>query len=280
MKELRTLLPSEEDFLKKLVEIKESSSKDKLSKLQSGYLLQTIVEFNFAAIKWDKDGNDSIKIYYEEKSREDEAKSDLFRLFDYLLFIEELEKIGLIAVLPVIEKTEEDCIEEERILYNRNEYGKDKHIFDNWSENSSHEGFVFLDPSRKERRSWINIISYLEKYVYLKIIYPSPSLESFVKNGFKTQEQIRHNEEMVNLKEQLKNTSRSLTITAFTLIATIIFGTIKQCSSTKIESDELKTIALSSQNLPKPEPPCITINLVDSVTSSNNSITMNAPIEH
>ncbi len=58
------------------------------------------------------------------------------------------------------------------------------------------------------------------------------------------------------------------------------FGAIKQCSSTKIESDELKTIALSSQNLPKPEPPCITINLVDSVTSSNNSITMNAPIGH
>lgn len=280
MKELRTLLPSEEDFLKKLVEIKESSSKDKLSKLQSGYLLQTIVEFNFAAIKWDKDGNDSIKIYYEEKSREDEAKSDLFRLFDYLLFIEELEKIGLIAVLPVMGKNEKDYLEEERILYNRKEYGKDKHIFDNWSENSSHEGFVFLDPSRKERRSWINIISYLEKYVYLKIIYPSPSLESFVKNGFKTQEQIRHNEEMGNLNKQLKNTSRSLTITAFTLIATIIFGTIKQCSSTKIESDELKTIALSSQNLPKPEPPCITINLVDSVTSSNNSITMNAPIGH
>lgn len=280
MKELRTLLPSEEDFLKKLVEIKESSSKDKLSKLQSGYLLQTIVEFNFAAIKWDKDGNDSIKIYYEEKSREDEAKSDLFRLFDYLLFIEELEKIGLIAVLPVMGKNEKDYLEEERILYNRKEYGKDKHIFDNWSENSSHEGFVFLDPSRKERRSWINIISYLEKYVYLKIVYPSPSLESFVKNGFKTQEQIRHNEEMGNLNKQLKNTSRSLTITAFTLIATIIFGTIKQCSSTKIESDELKTIALSSQNLPKPEPPCITINLVDSVTSSNNSITMNAPIGH
>jgi hypothetical protein len=280
MKELRTLLPSEEDFLKKLVEIKESSSKDKLSKLQSGYLLQTIVEFNFAAIKWDKDCNDSIKIYYEEKSREDEAKSDLFRLFDYLLFIEELEKIGLIAVLPVIEKTEEVCIEEERILYNRKDYGKDKQVFDNWSENSSHKGFVFLDPSRKERWSWINIISYLEKYVYLKIIYPTSALESFVKNGFKTQEQIRHNEEMGNLNKQLKNTRCSLTITAFTLIATIILGTIKQCSSTKIESDELKTIALSGQNLPKPEPPCITINLVDSITSSNNSITMNGPIGH
>lgn len=274
MKELRALLPSEENFLKELVEIKESSSKDKLSKLQSGNLLQTIVEFNFAAIKWDKDGNDSIKIYYEEKSREDEAKSDLFRLFDYLLFIEELEKIGLIAVLPVIEKTEEVCIEEERILYNRKDYGKDKHIFDNWSENSSHEGFVFLDPSRKERRSWINIISYLEKYVYLKIIYPSPYLESFVKNGFKTQEQIRHNEEMVNLKEQLKNTKCSTKVAFITLLATIVFGFWKQCSVTKIESEELKTIAHSSQNLSKPEPPCITINHFDSVTSANNPITI------
>lgn len=37
MKELRALLPSEEDFLKKLVEIKECSSKDKLSKFQSDY---------------------------------------------------------------------------------------------------------------------------------------------------------------------------------------------------------------------------------------------------
>ncbi len=248
MKELRALLPSEEGFLKKLVEIKECSSKDKLSKLQSGYLLQTIVEFNFAAIKWDKDGNDSIKIYYEEKSREDEAKSDLFRLFDYLLFIEELEKKGLIAVLPVMGKNEKDYLEEERILYNREEYGKDKHIFDNWSENSSHEGFVFLDPSRKERRSWINIISYLEKYVYLKIIYPTSALESFVKNGFKTQEQVRHDEEMGNLKEQLKNTKRTTVYALFTLIVTVILGTLQNCSSIRIESRDLESIAKSFQN--------------------------------
>lgn len=284
MKELRALLPSEENFLKELVKCKEKTTDASLQRLQSGYLLENIVEFNFAAIKWDGQGIDSIKIYYEEKSKEQDARSSLFFLFDYLLFIEELENAGLIKVLPAM-------FEEERILYNRDKYGLDKSIFDNWQENGSHKGFVFFDSARKERRLRIDIISYLEKYVHLKIIYPKDSLVSFVNNGFKSADQIRHEkalkqqevfhkDEMGNLNKQLKNTRCSLTITTFTLIATIIFGAIKQCSSTIIESDELKTIALSSQNLTKPEPPCITINLVDSVTSSNNSITMNAPIEH
>ena len=252
MKELRTLLPSEEIFLKGLVKFKEKTTDANLHKLQSGYLLENIVGFNFAAIKWNEQGIDSIKIYYEEKCKEQEVQSSLFLLFDYLLFIEELENAGLIKVLPAM-------FEEERILYNREKYGLDKSIFDNWQENGSHKGFVFFDSARKERRLKLDIISYLEKYVHLKIIYPKDSLVSFVNNGFKSADQIRHEkvlkqqeifhkEEMGNLNKQLKNTRCSLAITAFTLIATIIFGTIKQCSSTKIESDELKTIALSSQN--------------------------------
>ncbi len=276
MRELNNLSPSEKEILKKLADSKKKNSDAGLQNYQSGRILEQSAGFNFAAIKWNKDGVKPIQIYYEDTKDKQGFYSNLFILYDYLLFLEELEKERLIVVLSA--KLEEEQ-EEERILFNRQKYDN-KEVFNSWQLNDSIKGFIFWDNTRKEYKSWIDIASYLEKYVYLKIIYPTSALESFVKNGFKTQEQIRHNEEMGNLNKQLKNTSRSLTITAFTLIATIIFGTITQCSSTKIESDKLKTIALSSQNLPKPEPPCITINLVDSVTSSNNSITMNAPIGH
>lgn len=284
MKELRSLLPSEEKFLKELVEYKESSTEGSVHKLQSGYILENNVGFNFAAIKWDETGSDSIKIYYEESNKKQEAQSSLFLLFDYLFFLEELEKAGLIAVLPAM-------FNEDRILYNRETYGPDKSIFDNWKENASQKGFVFWDPNRKERRIRIDIIPYLEKYVHLAIIYPKDSLVSFVKNDFKSADQVRHEatlkqneeihkEEMGNLRKQLSTTKISAIITAITLIATIIMGILKQCSTTKKESDELKTIAHSSQNTPSLEPTCITINLVDTAISSNNPIKVNAQNGH
>ena len=109
-------------------------------------------------------------------------------------------------------------------------------------ENTKHKN------TRKEYKSWIDIASYLEKYVYLKIIYPTSALESFVKNGFKTQEQVRHDEEMENLKKQLKHTRRTALYAFLTLIVTAILGILQNCSSIRIESRDLESIAKSFHN--------------------------------
>lgn len=243
MRELNNLSHSEKEILKKLADSKKDSDAG-LQNYQSGRILEQSAGFNFAAIKWNKDGVKPIQIYYEDTKDKQGFYSNLFILYDYLLFLEELEKERLIVVLSA--KLEEEQ-EEERILFNRQKYDN-KEVFNSWQLNDSIKGFIFWDNTRKEYKSWIDIASYLEKYVYLKIIYPTSTLESFVKNGFKTQEQVRHDEEMGNLKEQLKNTKRTTVYALFTLIVTVILGTLQNCSSIRIESRDLESIAKSFQN--------------------------------
>ena len=243
MRELNNLLPSEKEILKKLADSKKDSDVG-LQNYQSGRILEQSAGFNFAAIKWNKDGVKPIQIYYEDTKDKQGFYSNLFILYDYLLFLEELEKERLIIVLSA--KLEEEQ-EEERILFNRQKYDN-KEVFNSWQLNDSIKGFIFWDNTRKEYKSWIDIASYLEKYVYLKIIYPTSALESFVKNGFKTQEQVRHDEEMGNLKEQLKNTKRTTVYALFTLIVTVILGILQNCSSIRIESRDLESIAKSFHN--------------------------------
>ena len=256
MRDLINLLPVEQKILKELVEFKRNSETG-IQNFQSGRVLEQSARFNFAAIKWDKDGNKPIRIYYEDKKNEEGFYKNLFILYDYLLFLEELEKERLIVILPA--KLEEEQ-EKERILFNRKRYNN-KEVFNSWQLNDSINGFVFWDNSRKEYKSWIDIVSYLEKYVYLKIIYPTSVLESFVNNGFKTEEQIRHDEEMANLKKQLKNTRWS----AVFAFATLIVTSWQHCSSTRIESQNLESIAKSFQYMNSSQPTEITAIVSDTI---------------
>lgn len=262
MRDLINLLPIEQKILKELVEFKRNSEAG-IQNFQSGRVLEQSARFNFAAIKWDKDGNKPIRIYYEEKKNEEGFYTNLFILYDYLLFLEELEKERLIVILPA--KLEEEQ-EKERILFNRKKYNN-KEVFNSWQLNDSINGFVFWDNSRKEYKSWIDIVSYLEKYVYLKIIYPTSVLESFVKNGFKTEEQIRHDEEMDNLKKQLKSTRWSAFFAFATLLVTSLLGIWQRCSSTRIESQELESIAKSFQYMNSSQSPEITTIVSDTITT-------------
>lgn len=259
MRDLINLLPVEQKILKELVESKRNSDAG-IQNFQSGRILEQSARFNFAAIKWDKDGNKPIQIYYEDKKNEEGFYKTLFILYDYLLFLEELEKERLIVILPA--KLEEEQ-EKERILFNRR--FKNKEVFNSWQLNDSINGFVFWDNSRKEYKSWIDIVSYLEKYVYLKIIYPTPVLESFVNNGFKTEEQIRHDEEMANLKKQLKSTRWSAVFAFATLIVTSLLGLWQHCSSTRIESQDLESIAKSFQYMNSSQPTEITAIVSDTI---------------
>lgn len=245
MKELRALLPNEKKFVKKLAELKSDLSNENLQNFQSGRILENLVGFNFAAITWDKDYKEPIKIYYEDKSLEPIARSSFFVLCDYLFLLEELESAGLIVVQPAM-------FEEERILYNRNKYKRIQ--FDNWEFKEIKNGFIVVDAKRKEEEWNINIVNYLERYVHLKVIYPKAALVSFVNNGFRTSEQVRHDEiieeqqrihkeEMNRLKKELSITRCSAILAALTLLATIIFGVIRQCCYSKIELNDNNPIS-------------------------------------
>lgn len=274
MKELRALLPDEKSFVKKLADLKGDLSNKNLQNFQSGRILESLVGFNFAAIKWDKDYKEPIKIYYEDKSLEPAARSSFFVLCDYLFLLEELESAGLIVVQSAL-------FDEKRILYNRKKYQREQ--FDNWVFNEIKNGFIIVDAKRKEEVWNINIVNYLEKYVYLKVIYPKAALVSFVNSDYRTPEQVRHDEiiseqqkihddEMKKMKEELKITKFSFVLSTFTLFATIGIGIWNQLSPTTINSEELKTIAISSKEKQFPEPPNITI-----IISDTNKIASTTP---
>ena len=148
-KELRTLLPEEKEFVRKLSELRKDRSDKNMPNFQSGRILEQIVGFNFAAITWDKDYNEPIKIYYEDKNLEPAACSSFFVLCDYLFLLEELESTGLIMVQSAM-------FEEERILYNRKKYKRKQ--FDNWEFKEIKNGFIIVDAKRKEDEWNINIV--------------------------------------------------------------------------------------------------------------------------
>ena len=263
-KELRTLLPEEKELVRKLSELRKDRSDKNMPNFQSGRILEQIVGFNFAAITWDKDYNEPIKIYYEDKNLEPAACSSFFVLCDYLFLLEELESAGLIVVQSAM-------FEEERILYNRKKYKRKQ--FDNWEFKEIKNGFIIVDAKRKEDEWNINIVDYLERYVHLKVIYPKAALVSFVNNGFRTSEQVRHDEiieeqqrihkeEMNRLKKGLSITRCSAIVAGFTLLATIIFGVIRQCCYSKIELNDNNPISVVNKDTTSIQPNVV-VNVYD-----------------
>ena len=263
-KELRTLLPEEKEFVRKLSELRKDRSDKNMPNFQSGRILEQIVGFNFAAITWDKDYNEPIKIYYEDKNLEPAACSSFFVLCDYLFLLEELESTGLIMVQSAM-------FEEERILYNRKKYKRKQ--FDNWEFKEIKNGFIIVDAKRKEDEWNINIVDYLERYVHLKVIYPKAALVSFVNNGFRTSEQVRHDEiieeqqrihkeEMNRLKKGLSITRCSAIVAGLTLLATIIFGVIRQCCYSKIELNDNNPISVVNKDTTSIQPNVV-VNVYD-----------------
>lgn len=240
MKELRALLPKEQEIVKKLAELKGDGRNINLQSYQAGRILEQIVGFNFAAIKWDVNKQDPIYVFYEKSEDKEEALSSYFSLCDFLYLLEDLEKAGLIAIQSA-------SFNEDRLLYNRSKHNKEE--FDNWEFKQEAMGFSYLVPGRGIQTYRIDIVDYLENYLHLKIIYPRPALFEYVANGFKTVEQIRHDEEMDNLKKQLTSTRLSAVFAFATLLATAFLGIWQQCSSTKIKSHDLESTAKSVQYL-------------------------------
>ncbi len=235
MNELRTLFPKEQEIVRKLAELKGDGGNINLQNYQAGRILEQIVRFNFAAIKWDVNKQDPIIVFYDKKEDKDEVLSSFFSLCDFLYLLEDLENAGLIAVQSAF-------FEEERLLYNRNDYKKED--FDNWLSQQEQIGFSVPVACRGIQKYNIDIVDYLEHFIHLKIIYPRPALFEYVANGFKTIEQKRHDEEMSNLKEQLTSTRRSVKFAFATLMATVIFGIIELCCGTRIKSLDIESISV------------------------------------
>lgn len=208
MNELRTLLPQEQDIVKKLAELKGNGENINLQNYQAGRVLEQIVGFNFAAIKWDVNKQDPIKVFYEKDEEKDEALSSYFALCDFLYLLEDLEKAGLISIQSA-------SFDKERLLFNRNRHNKED--FENWEFKSEPMGFSYAVPDRGIQTYRIDIVDYLEHFVHLKIIYPRPALFLYVTNGFKTTEQKRHEDQMNKLQKELANTRRTLIISICTL---------------------------------------------------------------
>lgn len=208
MKELRTLLPREQEIVKKLTELKGNGENINLQNYQAGRVLEQIVGFNFAGIKWDVGKQDPIYIFYEKHEERDDAFSSYFALCDFLYLLEDLEQAGLIAIQSA-------SFNGERLLFNRNHYKKED--FENWQFKSEQIGFSYLAKNREIHAYRIDIVDYLEKYIHLKIIYPRSALFEYVTNGFKTTEQKRHDEQMFTLQNELVNTRRTLKISMWTL---------------------------------------------------------------
>lgn len=213
MKELRSLLPQEQDFVRKLAELKGTGKNMNLQNYQTGRVLEQIVGFNFAAIKWDINKQDPITVFYERNEEKDEALSSYFALCDFLYLLEDLENAGLIAIQSA-------SFNEERLLFNRKHYKKED--FENWEFKSEPMGFSYAVPNRGIQTYRIDIVDYLEHFVHLKIIYPRPALFVYVANGFITTEQKRHDEQMKTMENELDNTRRSLRVSKWTLLLSIL----------------------------------------------------------
>lgn len=213
MRELRTLFPKEQEVVRKLAELKGDGRNINLQNYQAGRVLEQIVGFNFAAIKWDVNKQDPIKVFYEKDEEKDEALSSYFALCDFLYLLEDLEKAGLISIQSA-------SFDEERLLFNRNRHKKED--FDDWQYKSEPIGFSYAVANREIDTFKIDIVDYLEHYIHLKIIYPRPSLYAYIANGFKTTEQKRHDEQLKTMENELDNTRRSLRVSKWTLLLSIL----------------------------------------------------------
>lgn len=96
---------------------------------------------------------------------------------------------------------------------------------------------------------------------------------SFVNNGFRTSEQVRHDEiieeqqrihkeEMNRLKKELSITRCSAILAALTLLATIIFGVIRQCCYSKIELNDNNPISVVNKDTTSIRPNVV-VNVYD-----------------
>lgn len=255
MAELRTLLPEEQEIVKKLVNLRQNISENHLSDFHSAKILEQIIDINFVSLVWDKEEKASVKVYYVSDDNKGEAQRTFFKICDYLFLLEELDKAGYITVQDAKSTPRKD---NKRYVYNRTKYKQieeDSEIFFRKADDES--GALYLENMNCIIYN-IGIVDQLERYINDKLIYPKASLVDYVSNNCRTIERRRYD----------KQSKQQMTTLIFSIVAIVISIVVPTQCSTKIESKDLQQIAMQkNQKENMSEHNCSTLctDIVDSL---------------
>ena len=236
MSEIRALLPEEQEFVKKLVNLRKNLTEGNLANFHSVKILEQIIKLDFVALVWDISDQ------------------------DYLFLLEELEHAGYITIQAAKSSS---VIDNKRYIYNRKKYQqfeKDSEIF--LSRYNREDGILYWEDMNCITFN-IGIVNYLERYLNDKLIYPRASLVDYVENKFNTIENRRH-------KTQNIWNFVTLTLSIIAIMISIIIPT--QCS-TKIESKDLQRIAdfkIQEEVHTKPADSTLNSTPKDTIISTNS----------
>ena len=262
MSEIRALLPEEQEFVKKLVNLRKNLAEGNLANFHSAKILEQIIKLDFVALVWDISDQESVKVYYIPNKNENEQKAQktFFKICDYLFLLEELENAGYITIQAAKSSS---VIDNKRYIYNKKKYQqfeKDSEIF--LSRYNREDGILYWEDMNCITFN-IGIVNYLERYLNDKLIYPRASLVDYVENKFNTIENRRH-------KTQNIWNFVTLTLSIIAIMISIIIPT--QCS-TKIESKDLQRIAdfkIQEEVHTKPADSTLNSTPKDTIISTNS----------
>ena len=203
---MRLFSDKENKIVQTIVDIIQKSEPDSLAELQVARLLRK--ELNFFALKWTTDPKDEVTIYIPHSDNEKEIKADrtYFDVADYIYFLEELEDLGFIK----FQNIPSDKNEKFTILYDRARYtyNAEENVF--WQEIKDAQigDSVVSGVALTSLKGWRTINTDFAKDLQrcaLSIVYPLPLARNYVKNGFKTLEQIQFEQQMETALDSAKS---------------------------------------------------------------------------
>lgn len=203
------------------------------------------------AFEWDID-KPSFYIIYRPTNLSDE---DLFNQIQEIIFLlKSLEESNLIYLHQNEDSNEDNC------LYDRARYKRE----------NPREYSVIVNIPNTKGFILTNIFEvktdfgkYVQRYT-VAFFYASNALRTLVKNGYKTQEQLRfeeqlkdankkHKEVMGEAQNQVKYSRRAFYGSISALVLSFVFGIIQMCDTTEIDKNQINQIqqAIEQKTIPK-----------------------------
>lgn len=190
-------------------------------------------------IEWE---DEKIRIYYKKQNQPNHQKL-FFEFYRTVLLLRDLEEAKIIyTTKPSVEI-------QDRAWFNREIYNKQDEESDlkKYKDKNGNYMSIFTDFHLSDLPAFLD-------YFNQKIIIPSLILEELIKNDFKTQEQIRFEQELKDTQERFKKelclTRKTVWISIIALILSVgasIFSIF--FTTTKIESIQFDRLNQSMQNI-------------------------------
>ena len=164
------------------------------------------------AIEWRIDQIVDVSFYYIDKSMTDKI---LFHFWDLITLFKYLEENGLINISKMSDSSNEKAIyNHER--YKREEKNGESEYYDlRYDGNKiklSNNKFFEVSSCQTTYNKMIqnsNVALLLDRYAH-SIIYPTYTLQLYVENGYMTDEELRHKEQMGAMQKQIKLNQKSI----------------------------------------------------------------------